>query len=822
MMKIILYIFTVAVAFMTWSCSFADIDPYDKAGGDGVVQFVPRIMPFGEIDTKANKTGEEQKVTSMAMVVFDAAGKCIYFQYYAGSENAFLVDPDNLAASYPNSDLTSCSVYAFANMPVLASLSESDWKGKPLSYFTALDTEVTGVAVPSGGFPMMGGRNEVNLDPEGNQKYLISLEMYCAYAKITVNIGVNSPLDIQSGQTSYFIPGGWEVHNVASDVDFDENVETSASVLDEAFSSSAFRGSQATSSSSVSFSFYVPERLIQPANKDNFVYPFVEACGGVLRPEDENLRQKYKPSIVSEAQKATYVSITGKFVNHQGHRKDVKYDLYIGENNYDDFNVKRNIEYTNNVTIHSLTNHSDPEIFNLVSYDGRVSFSGEFPYMVSMERETLFDAHFEVRPIRVNVKSGSVRVSVLNPNSTQWVRIENAPKRKYFTTDLLQNLKNSSSVDLGVGEHCVWMYVDQNVTTRNSTLNGKTIPIGQDGTRLAVLNISYYTSDKVSGNPVESLDYSIAQRYLYPVRYTSSSPARDTIYNIEYHEEYLYNYDPEDPYGITEFEGMTWGLEGLDVSNTNRYNIALEVSGGLLGFITDVVNNSIVPKYSPYYDFYLPRDNYQLNNETIDVGGRAFKGHLFSRYLIRGANKSPDPSMHIGSLTLDEDPKSAVEYCLNKNRRDDKGNIVDTCWYLPAVDEIEEITKGGYEVFNVFQNKYFWSSQPSYYRHSATIKPSMALNRSGIFMTENTDRARATKVNYDGDGDFTNAFSGVPQSYSSGTLTLTQEGGIMGYGGTWKDNYSATTGNYSDSQMYEEGNMSRERMNRVRCVYRPK
>ena len=89
-------------------------------------------------------------------------------------------------------------------------------------------------------------------------------------------------------------------------------------------------------------------------------------------------------------------------------------------------------------------------------------------------------------------------------------------------------------------------------------------------------------------------------------------------------------------------------------------------------------------------------------------------------------------------------------------------------------------------------------------------------------MTENTDRARATKVNYDGDGDFTNAFSGVPQSYSSGTLTLTQEGGIMGYGGTWKDNYSATTGNYSDSQMYEEGNMSRERMNRVRCVYRPK
>ncbi|MBQ2112230.1 MAG: hypothetical protein II194_03285, partial [Bacteroidales bacterium] len=162
------------------------------------------------------------------------------------------------------------------------------------------------------------------------------------------------------------------------------------------------------------------------------------------------------------------------------------------------------------------------------------------------------------------------------------------------------------------------------------------------------------------------------------------------------------------------------------------------------------------------------------------------------------------------------------EYCLNKNKRDNAGNVVDTCWYLPAVDEIEEITKGGYEVFKVFQNKYFWSSQPSYYRHTATIKPSTAYNRSGIYMTENTHRARATKVNYDGNGDFTNAYSGVPGSYSSGNLTLDQEGGFWGYGGTWYDTYSPTTGQYTDSQMYEEGNMSRSQMNRVRCVYNPK
>ena len=821
MMKIYAYILAIAAAFAVWSCSFAEMDPSAKIGSDGKVQFVPRMMPFGNIETKANKTAEEQKVTSMAMVIFDASGKCIYFQHSVGSDISFLVDPDNLKERYPSNDLTSCSVYAFANMPELASLSESDCIGRTLSYFTALDTDVTGVLVPDEGFPMMGGRTGINLDPDGTLEYLVSLEMYCSYAKITVNIGVNSPLDLPSGHSSYFIPASWEVHNVTSEVDFDENVETSASVLEDVFSHSSFKGSQATSSSSVSFSFYVPERLIDPAYKGSFVYPFVEANGGVLRPEDEDLRQRFKPSLVAEAQKATYVSIYGRFVNHQGHRKDVKYDIYLGENNYDDFNVRRNIEYTNDVTILSATNYSDPEISNEISYDGRVSFTGQPAYSVLMERETLLDAHFEVLPIYVNVNTGTVRVSITDPNSAQWIRIENAPKRSYFTSDLLKDLKNSSSCDLGAGEHCIWLYVDENVETTNASINGKTIRIGRDDVRSAVLNISYFPSS-ISGQPTESLDYTIAQRYLYPVRFSGSSPARDTVYNIEYHEEYLYNYDPKDSFGKTEFEGMAWGLEGLDISNTNRYNIAIEVSGGILDFITDVVNNNIVPKYSPYYDFYLPRDNYVLNNETIDVGGRAFKGHLFSRYLIRGANKSSDPSLHIGKLTLDEDPKSAVEYCLNKNKRDNAGNVVDTCWYLPAVDEIEEITKGGYEVFKVFQNKYFWSSQPSYYRHTATIKPSTAYNRSGIYMTENTHRARATKVNYSGDGDFTNADSGVPGSYSSGSLILDQEGGFWGYGGTWKDTYTPTSGKYTDSQMYEEGNMNRAEQNRVRCVYKPK
>ena len=62
MMKIYAYILAIAAAFAVWSCSFAEMDPSAKIGSDGKVQFVPRIMPFGDIETKANKTAEEQKV----------------------------------------------------------------------------------------------------------------------------------------------------------------------------------------------------------------------------------------------------------------------------------------------------------------------------------------------------------------------------------------------------------------------------------------------------------------------------------------------------------------------------------------------------------------------------------------------------------------------------------------------------------------------------------------------------------------------------------------------------------------------------------------
>lgn len=808
-MRIVRYIFALLSLFCMWSCSYHEL-PDVVPEGNGI-RIVPRVMPFGEVDTKANKIPQEQKISSQAIAIFNKSKECIYFRYSSGE--SFVINPDNLAAAY--SGLDACTVYAFANIPVLEEwAADNSWKTKTEDDFLSVPVMVEGVGIPEDGFPMMGVRNGVNLDPEGTVEYLISVEMVCAYAKFVVNIGVKSDLDIFDSSSSYFFPEYWEVHNVASSVDFDET--TTPDISSESFRSYSFTGSQATSKSQVSFTFYLPERLLEPDNVP-FDYPFADA-GGNIREEDENLRQRYKPDLVSESQQATYVSVCGTFNDHQGHRKTVTYNLYVGENNYDDFNVRRNIQYNNNVTIKSAKKNSvsgggsQVDFENTVSYDGRVYFTPA-DYLVRLERETILDAHWEIRPLRINIQEGSVNIRIKEPASTPWIRMENADKRQYFTTDLVTStLSGNTEYTLDEpGEHCIWLYVDENTSQT------------KDDFRTAVITISH-TKD---GETV-SLDYTIAQRYLYPITY------QDRNYSIEYHEEYLYNYDSKDQPGMTEFEGMPWGLENVPLSKEYKA-IVFDTGGGWISDILDDFINSNVGKVSPYYDFYLPRD---IGTNSA-LTARSYSGYTFVTE-IRETLQSSDETADFGDITLYDDPRSAIEYCYNKNKRNASGEVESMNWYLPAIDEMEEIAIGGYGVFVEFQNKYYWSCQPAYiqsrahYHNLADEKGSYYTDDYGYYYVQKgegkpADRqvydgpgyARATKVIFS-DGQYSWAFSGV-EGYQD-IFEIPGSGDPKVYVVPNKYNYtywwSSRSFEEKNTLQRQEGCQPRTKQNRVRCVYK--
>ena len=53
--------------------------------------------------------------------------------------------------------------------------------------------------------------------------------------------------------------------------------------------------------------------------------------------------------ICGNDQKAVNIVISGRYRDHQNHSWDVDYTIYLGEDNYGDFNIKRNSEYNKRI-----------------------------------------------------------------------------------------------------------------------------------------------------------------------------------------------------------------------------------------------------------------------------------------------------------------------------------------------------------------------------------------------------------------------------------------------------------------------------------------
>ena len=344
-------------------------------------------------------------------------------------------------------------------------------------------------------------------------------------------------------------------------------------------------------------------------------------------------------------------------------------------------------------------------------------------------------------------------------------------------------------------------------------------------------------------------------------------------YDIEHEEEYLNNYVSDAVYG-TFPDGMAWGLNGVQLSNNVlaywaekvEHDTGSELGASILEFIVGVMDSflnfssSSATLFSksgkePYFDFHLSRDNFPVNklDNTIDKSkyARDYKGIEFNREIAATlrANYAAQQVAHtntqgnlaqIEKLNLTQAPSSAFAYCYHKNKRNTEGEVVEQKWFLPAIDEIEEIALGAYDEFDkVFQNEKYWSCQPAYEPNTVVINPiyytwvlfgSTYINYSdyitmeGQFYNENLTRARATSV-FTTDGiTYKNIQSGVPNTMSSGKMNVTTyiEGNRDGETSTsWTPSqidysnaiFANPTGEY-------RGNSSRGESCRIRAVYR--
>ena len=315
-------------------------------------------------------------------------------------------------------------------------------------------------------------------------------------------------------------------------------------------------------------------------------------------------------------------------------------------------------------------------------------------------------------------------------------------------------------------------------------------------------------------------------------------------YDIEHEEEYLHNYASDDSYGSTQ-NGMPWGLDGKQLSNTH-YSFDYEKHTPNVDWVKYETKG---PR--PYYDFYIKKhDSFAEANGGVV---REYPGQDFTEEIVKNTNAD------IEYLTLVDKGKvnSAVEYCYNRNKRDDDGTV-DVKWYLPAADEMEDIIVGGYASFKEFQDNFYWTSQPAYtknifyYEHQSSRLSSKVVTSPTVY-DDNPNYARATKVIVNGD-DFdpvpsglnTNPTSGVnrtPNGYTPLGYFYQQHKWKHSYGGifsglteeygpdfpgnlaTGDDQYTHNGNSYYYhlgflEELMQEGYKKRTESHRVRCVRR--
>lgn len=905
------------LALLSTTACFVDdtVQPIVPGERSDVITVIGRVTRFADCDvsTRGVKDAEEAKISNMAMAIFPCddngiTGPCLYYNFEPNEgELLFTV---NRAELNPIEDAR-YAMYVFTNVDFdAAGITDSS----SLDEMIKVATDVSNLRIPEGGFPMIGSLGDTfstKINPDGKkfilapansrddlptvddkEENLLTVPMKALFAKINFTIEVDPNQTIVGNYTPQFNATSFVVKNVPSKVDFD-NTTNEAEVLADVFTVSAQGNTVASGANTVSYTFYLPERRLTPdfsfETCEDFpfekgTYPKqVDDDQNGYRDEDEKYFQRFKGKLLGENQKATHVVITGRYRDHQNHYWDVNYTIYLGEDNSQNFDINRNYEYNNYVTIRGIQSSSDmSDRENAISIDHRVNVKRSQPGIISLRREVLLDSHFEVRPLRIRANEGIVEneithvmVAVDNSTSTKWMRLErsfgvggngegkeiyitsgvSAGKRKYFTYDLvtgtggdlcdLAPLNNSTSVvvPLSNGEQCVWIYVDECTEVGDGVRSGK-IKISYGS-----INNSgeFVANDKVDaqGNALyPPIDYIIQQRLLFPVQYDTRK------YYIEYEEEYLHNFDADDSYGQTEEEGMQWGLPNEQLS----YDInAIMTSKGSWGSVDEDIYDALLD-YSPKYDFYLSRDvvesKWTWRIQSYDDLIHDYNGYKFCQEIIQVVNGygeyDKDESNNIDVLQLDEQPESAVEYCYNKNKRNRNGQVAwasntdNLKWYLPAIDEIEEIVMSqygsgqySYARFIDFQNKFYWSCQPAYLNNYVFVERLLG-DRHGQYMIDDISRARATSVYYEdisgqGPGDASN-YTQIPSGSTGYTKYIDADYSITGrFTNTGQKDVTGgerfSGSNNSESWTHtltksapEEGNMPRTSYARVRCV----
>ena len=600
--------------------------------------------------------------------------------------------------------------------------------------------------------------------PEGDRY----VELTALMARVDVSLQIDS--EVQEENLPAFYLMDWTVRNLPMRVPFTAPAAGSQTGWDDAWTKEAGASLQRTiynRNGQITFTFYMYENIQQPEWKidpgEEWANPTVDPATltdaereKALYPEGvtDAQRQRYKPYLANAD--ATAVVLHGFYATYNSAIYEVRYTLYLGANHTNDFSIKRNHQYKNDITIKGLTaQDSETGEYTL---DARVNVEEEDnEYYIAILRERNHDAHFCITPMDVylfapeavnptmEVILGEVPEGSETPDPAtvpDWVRMERIAaadmaagtvsasgftayaqggthlavgtpwtagngKRAFFTRGLLKAggaLYNNTRTTVRNSRDRVYFYIDENLVLQD---------------RSATVTMIY----KENGVEKKRRTLLLGQAHLLPVAMRDGG----TLY-MEQYEEYLDHYDPLDEYATEQiYDGLPWA----------------ELNSGLENFEVEQL-------YADHLGL-IPTSSYEAPGQVFN------DGYPYTSFVIYRSNQ--------GIMTLNGRPRSAFEYCFNRNKRNANGTVNmeydyyrlfgyeeitnESKWFLPGIRQMEDALTQYYTAFGEFQTDYYWSSS--------------AGEREGGTSGQSTTRARASKVNANGayeqsgggDGDWT-------------------------------------------------------------------
>lgn len=721
--------------------------------------------PLTRADDPTPKNAEEKRIRTLHLFFFDAAGNFLeptnsatFSAYYRlevpEGQPAALSISDNTFVDQSN--LTDVQVYAVANVDgyrfrtqwtpegdivhgdpqnparevTIGSLQDlRNWLYRP--------TPREDISrLPEPGMPMVGLTAGVNLS-QPNQTVQIEMRALMARVDVSVRLDANQTSHDRSLPTleilsygvrnmPYFVPFTPPAE-AAADGSLTEITEIPADNPDGTNDFIArervvpYRGrilhDQQTAAT---FSYYTYENVQRP-DPEKYAELMANGYPAGVDPDDESATQRWKPTIA--AANASSLVLKGIYVTHQELVYQADFNVYMGKNTYDNFEVRRNCCYKNNITIRGLdyVRNSDENVY---TFDGRVNVVTDNPVYISIVNERKLDAHWNIVPMDlyflrreagvVDLES-YVDVSLIDPatgRAPDWIRMEmidsltmlrgktgddfiaggnfeaGTGARKYFYTNLVtETLRDNTAIRVSGPEHRsrsrIYFYVDENASTHD---------------RSATVYITY--NNKLGDRRERTLE--LDQKGLLLVSGTSDGTPYECC--IEYYEEYIDHRDPLDKHEQENvyYDGLPWARAGAYLAT----NAVIGQSGS-----------------APFYNWS------PFNPCEVYINGLQMTQYVFNNLAGNVA------SMNTMTTYPDGIPASALHYSYAKNRRNPDGTYEQN-WYLPGIRELERAIKLYFSTFEEFQNNYYWSS--------STAKNESAYVNWAIREIESPDHARAT------------------------------------------------------------------------------